>query len=470
MPQLSTVHAPLAHWAARTPLALAIDDGITRLDFATLAQQVAARADVLRQAHPSAVCWVDDTPDASALLLSFLAIIAADRTAAVSDPDWPPTVRAEIIARVAAGVGAEAAPACADAATPFYIGFTSGSSGLPKGFRRNHGSWTSSFEICLQTFGAGAAATMLVPGRLSHSTFLFGALLGLWSGAGIRLQSRFSPSAALDTLARKGDEGAGAMVAVPSQLILMLDLAQRRALPPMPEVRLLMIGGAPWNRSRTPELQALFPQARIVEFYGASETSFMTWTDSDASLPDQIVGQPFANVELRIDAATPATAGLIYVRSPMVFSDYVLLAEQTDQPALLRDGDWLSVRDVGHLDAQGRLHLMGRQQRMLKTQGKNLFPEEVENILATHPAVAAVSVQGSPDAVRGVQVVALLQLRSAVSAAELSTWCRQRLEAYKAPRHFYRCSDWPLTASGKTDHQQLAQRLLTTSTCLTALP
>jgi len=459
MPQLSTVHAPLAHWAARTPLALAIDDGITRLDFATLAQQVAARADVLRQAHPSAVCWVDDTPDASALLLSFLAIIAADRTAAVSDPDWPPTVRAEIIARVAAGVGAEAAPACADAATPFYIGFTSGSSGLPKGFRRNHGSWTSSFEICLQTFGAGAAATMLVPGRLSHSTFLFGALLGLWSGAGIRLQSRFSPSAALDTLARKGDEGAGAMVAVPSQLILMLDLAQRRALPPMPEVRLLMIGGAPWNRARTPELQALFPQARIIEFYGASETSFIAWTDSDAALPDHVVGRPFDNVEVRIDATGPNTPGLIYVRSPMVFNDYVTLQQQADQPALLRDGDWLSVRDVGHLDEQGRLHLLGRQQRMLLAQGKNLFPEEVESVLTAHPAVRAASVQGIPDAVRGVQVAALLQLREAVSAEDLSAWCRARLEPYKVPRRFYVCSDWPLTPSGKSDHKQLALQL-----------
>ena len=458
-PTFDTVHASLTHWAEVTPHTIAIDDGVTRLDFAELAGQVAVRAQRLNQSHPQAVCWVDDVPEsenAAPLLLSFLSIIFANRTAAVGDPDWPPSVREQIFARVAAGVGAETAPAVATAATPFYIGFTSGSSGLPKGFRRNHGSWTSSFDICLESFGAGAGATMLVPGRLSHSTFLFGALLGLWSGAGIRLQSRFSPMAALDMLAR-GE--AGALIAVPSQLILMLDLAQRRALPPMPDVQLLMIGGAPWTRARTPELQALFPRARIIEFYGASETSFIAWTDSDSALPDHVVGKPFSNVEVRIDAPAPNTPGLIYVRSPMVFKDYVTLTEQSDQPALLRDGDWLSVRDVGHLDEQGRLHLLGRQQRMLLAQGKNLFPEEVETVLAAHPAVRAASVQGIPDAVRGVQVAALLQLNDAVSADTLGAWCRERLEPYKIPRRFYVCNDWPLTPSGKSDHKQLAQLL-----------
>ncbi len=456
MPRFDTVHAPLAHWAETTPHTTAIDDGVTRLDFAALAQQVAARATALRQSRSPAVCWVDDTPDASAQLLSFLAIIASGRTAAVSDPDWPTAVRARILARIAAGVGAETALTEAASSSPFYIGFTSGSSGLPKGFRRSHGSWTSSFDICRESFGAGAAATMLVPGRLSHSTFLFGALLGLWSGAGVRLQSRFAAGPALDTLAR-GD--AGAMVAVPSQLILMLELAQRRKLAAMPGVQLLMIGGAPWNRARTPELQQLFPRARIIEFYGASETSFIAWTDSDCDLPDHVVGRPFSNVEVRIDATTPDTPGLIYVRSPMVFSDYVTLKDSDEQPALLRDGDWLSVRDVGHLDELGRLHLLGRQQRMLLAQGKNLFPEEVESVLAAHPAVAAASVQGIPDAVRGVQVAALLKLSGSVSPETLGAWCRERLEPYKVPRRFYACGDWPLTPSGKTDHKQLAQRL-----------
>jgi len=76
--------------------------------------------------------------------------------------------------------------------TPFYIGFTSGSTGLPKGFRRHHRSWAETFRITLQTFGPVAGGRVLAPGRMSHSLFLFGALLGLWSGGGTSVQSRFS--------------------------------------------------------------------------------------------------------------------------------------------------------------------------------------------------------------------------------------------------------------------------------------
>ena len=129
--------------------------------------------------------------------------------------------------------------------------------------------------------------------------------------------------------------------------------------------------------------------------------------------------------------------------------------------AALRDGDWLSVRDMGRLDEQGGLHLMGRQNRMIVTQGKNLFPEELETVLASHPAVAAASAHGLPHPVRGQQVVAVVQRRPgvALTAAELSAWCSARLEAFKRPRAWYVAEPWPQTASGKTDHPALAQAL-----------
>lgn len=169
-----------------------------------------------------------------------------------------------------------------------------------------------------------------------------------------------------------------------------------------------------------------------------------------------MVGRPFANVELRIEPPLP---GLIYVRSPMVFSDYATLTAEEDGTAVLRDGDWLSVRDMGHVDEAGFLHLVGRQQRMLLVQGKNLFPEEVENVLAGHPAIAAASIQGLPHPLRGMEAVALLALSQPVSREELQAWCRDRLEPFKLPRRFYRVDAWPRTPSGKTDHAALARQL-----------
>jgi acyl-CoA synthetase (AMP-forming)/AMP-acid ligase II len=101
---------------------------------------------------------------------------------------------------------------------------------------------------------------------------------------------------------------------------------------------------------------------------------------------------------------------------------------------------------------------------MLVTQAKKLFPEELEAVLEAHPAIARASVHGLPDTLRGVQVVALLQWADSStprpSALELNHWCRQRLEAYKIPRHYWFCPDWKYTASGKTDHLALAKTRL----------
>jgi long-chain acyl-CoA synthetase len=160
----------------------------------------------------------------------------------------------------------------------------------------------------------------------------------------------------------------------------------------------------------------------------------------------------------REDSAPPASPGLIFVRSPMVFTDYVT-PSLAHGVTILRDGEWLSVGDMGHLDADGLLHLVGRQHRMFVVQGKNLFPEEVEQVLTDHPSIAAASVQAVPDAVRGMHAVAVLELIDPVDRATLADWCRTRLEPYKTPRRFLVCADWPRTTSGKTDHTALARCL-----------
>ncbi|MEY4753843.1 MAG: hypothetical protein RJA44_1518 [Pseudomonadota bacterium] len=450
------IHAPLARWALERAEQIALDDGRTRLSFAALHAATSRRAAELQQQGAAATLLVDEDGATLPRLIEFLAIVQSGRCAAVGDPDWTAATRAAVRQTLAGLAQADAGVAAPPGdLAPFYIGYTSGSTGLPKGFRRHHRSWVESLRICLDTFGPDSAARILVPGRLSHSLFLFGMLLGLWSGGGVVLQERFSAAQALATL-QQGDTPC--LIAVPSQLVVMLERAARRQLAPIEGVRLILISGARWMRDRTPALQALFPQARIVEFYGASETSFIAWMDADPDAPAEVVGRPFANVELRIsDRSCSDEPGLIHVRSPMLFIDYV---GPTDASAALRDGDWLSVRDMGRLDAQGRLCMVGRQQRMIVTQGKNLFPEELEAVLAACPGVGGVSVHGVAHPLRGQEVVALLEPQAALpTAAQLSAWCRARLEGYKVPRHYWICPDWPLTASAKTDHARLGQRL-----------
>jgi acyl-CoA synthetase (AMP-forming)/AMP-acid ligase II len=337
---------------------------------------------------------------------------------------------------------------------------------MPKGFRRHHQSWTESLRVCLDTFGADAATCVLAPGRFSHSLFLFGMMLGLWSGAGVVLQERFSASRMIETLQQGRTP---CLVAVPSQLLLMLELAKRRHMAPLVHVRLILISGARWMRHRTAALQALCPNARIVEFYGASETSFMAWMNADAHAPEHAVGRPFSNVHIDIRDVHQGV-GQIFVRSPMLFMDYV--GATPDHTAAVRDGDWLSVRDMGYIDAQGYLCLVGRENRMVVTQGKNLFPEEVESVLAADAQIAHASVHGVPDPIRGQLVVAVLQLQdatTALSAQTLAALCRAKLEAYKVPKRFFVCEAMPQTASGKTDHVAVAHALRENSPCLRPL-
>jgi long-chain acyl-CoA synthetase len=305
----------------------------------------------------------------------------------------------------------------------------------------------------------------MAPGRFSHSLFLFGMVLGLWSGAGVVVQERFSAPRLMDTL-RSGRTPC--LVAVPSQLLMMLELAARREIAPIDGVQLILISGARWMRERTTALQTLFPKARIIEFYGASETSFIAWMDAAPSAPANAVGKPFSNVEIDIRNPTPPLGvGQIFVRSTMLFTNYV--GSMPDNTTAERDGEWLSVRDMGYFDENGLLCLVGRENRMLVTQGKNLFPEEVEAVLMSCPDITQACVLGVPDPIRGQQVVAVIRSHSDVlniTAQQLSDLCRTALERYKVPKRFYICKDWPFTTSGKTDPVALAKAL----PCLIQLP
>lgn len=474
-PTVDLVHAPLAHWAKTRGEAVAIRCGTHSIRFAQLQQQLTQRAQALSQARAPASVLVDAAQALPDRLVDFLGIIASGRCAVVGDPDWPRAVREAVQAALPTQGVDTPAP---QPTSPFYVGYTSGSTGAPKGYRRHHRSWTTSFQACLDAFGADAGSCILAPGRDSHSLFLFGMLLGLWTGGGVEVQEQFSASAALDTL-RSGRTPC--LVAVPSQLLLMMETAQHQNSPPIDAVRLILVSGSRWMRQRTPALQALFPAARIIEFYGASETSFIAWMDTDVQADAAVVGRPFDNVELQIRAPQGEdSAGLIYVRSPMVFMDYVGGAD--DATAALRDGDWICVRDLGYLDAGGRLCVVGRQNRMLVTLGKNLFPEEVESVLERYPGIASASVHGLADPLRGLQVVAIIRWAhsSHVSAhpgpatatiadpmtpahpdaLALKAWCKQQLEGFKTPRKFFVTADWCYTASGKTDHRALGQALL----------
>ena len=159
------VHAPLAHWAQAREQVVAMDDGRTQLTFAQLHAAVAQHADTLTKQHAPATVFVDDQLGIIEQMVAFMGIIHSGRCAAVSDPDWPSAVRDRVQRELGTALTEPSHTHRATPTSPFYIGFTSGSTGMPKGFRRHHQSWTESLRVCLDTFGQDASSCVIAPGR-----------------------------------------------------------------------------------------------------------------------------------------------------------------------------------------------------------------------------------------------------------------------------------------------------------------
>ena len=117
--------------------------------------------------------------------------------------------------------------------------------------------------------------------------------------------------------------------------------------------------------------------------------------------------------------------------------------------------DAISVGDMGYLDDDGYLFLRGRGDRMLVYAGKNIYPEEIEQVLQSHPLIANAAVLPVPDEMRGQRLLALLCCRDEIPQKKtLIHYCQRRLSHYKVPTLYLHCSTWPTTRSGKTDSQK----------------
>lgn len=400
-----------------------------------------------------------NTPE---FLAYFLACARSGRTAAVIDPAWPASRIADVLAAVSpdlvcdADFAAKAVPQGAAVRgpqpaptneTPFYVGFTSGSTGRPKGYVRSHRSWVASFEGDAVEFGLCAEDVVLAPGSMAHSLFLYAAVHALHIGATVLMSRAFRPDRALQMGAAWR---ATVVYGAPTQWRMLAE--QGRGC--LPGVRWAFSSGAKWFSSGNDDLRRLVPNARFVEFYGASELSFVTVRKSGDGCPEDAVGRPFSGVDIQIRRADGAPcsigeAGRIFVKSEYLFSGYVCGARAPDAI----DGA-MTIGDLGFVDTDGFLHLVGRENRMIVTSGKNVYPEEIEAALLRFPGVQGAAVFGVPDVRRGERIVALLLLHegAGVRRRDLSAHLRSSLPLAFVPRIICIAQNWRWTASGKTDH------------------
>jgi O-succinylbenzoic acid--CoA ligase len=150
-------------------------------------------------------------------------------------------------------------------------------------------------------------------------------------------------------------------------------------------------------------------------------------------------GKPLPGVELGVGAD-----GEILVRGGMV------------APKALSSDGWLHTGDLGRLDDDGALHVLGRLKELILTGGENVAPLEVEAALLEHPAVADAGVAGLPDRDWGEAVTGFVVLREPADPDELRAWCRERLEPFKVPKAIHAVERLPRNAGGKLLRDRLA--------------
>lgn len=364
------------------------------------------------------------------------------------DPDWI------LLAR---GDAPGEAPPQATPAGPFYVGFTSGSSGRPKAFVRSHRSWWESFQRFDDVCPIRTPGTVLVPGPLSSSHFLFGALHGLHIGATVELMSssEYSPRQLSQRIA--DGEPPAAVFVVPTMLEQMA--RDGSAVDAAPER--IFCAGAHLDATLRERVGKRFPTSSLVEYYGASELSFVAiHVDGDGTPPGS-VGRAFPGVEISIrdddDRELPrGETGVIFARSALTFMGYRGTPPESGA-RVLADG-WVSVGDRGALDADGYLAVVGRGSSLIITGGANVQPEEVEAAVAACPGVAACVVVGVPDPKWGeVVCAAVVPAPGAVMERRvLRGQLAESLSRYKRPRRYViLAGPLPLGRTGKVDRERV---------------
>lgn len=324
---------------------------------------------------------------------------------------------------------------------PFYMGFTSGSTGEPKAFIRSQNSWVASFDCTCVDFQINESDSVLIPGPLIHSHFLYGAISTLYLGGTVYLMEKFSAKQALAFIE---SDPITVIYVVPTMIAAFLK-EDHNIKKPMK----ILSSGAKWEENSKQEIRKVFMNLTMYEFYGASELSFVTvLSDVDSTRKPGSVGKPCHNVEIQIRRMDGACAkrnepGKIYVKSEMIFIGYL-----HDQQNRVRDEQgWITVDDMGYLDEDGYLFIAGREKNMILYGGINIFPEEIEKVLAMHPDVEEAAVVGLQDAYWGQVVVAAV--KGSASLMELKKFCRENLASFKIPRKWIFVNELPHTTSGK---------------------
>lgn len=354
---------------------------------------------------------------------------------------------------VAPSVDAEDQPA---------LSYTGGTTGKPKGVMATYRSSAAMAQIMVTEWQWPDEVRHLVCTPLSHAGASFFVPLLLRGGSMVVLPA-FEAGAVLDAIAQYRIT---TVMLVPSMLYALLD-HPRFAETDLSSLETIFYGASPMSPARLKEaLERLGPI--FFQFYGQTEgpqtVCVLRKEEHDPANPGRLAScgrpVPWVRVALLDDEGAevpPGEPGELCVRGPLVMKGYWHKPEET---ARALQGDWLHTGDVARRDEGGFLTIVDRKKDMIVSGGFNVYPREVEDVIATHPSVAAVGVVGVPDETWGEAVKAVVVLRpgKTLDGDELMALVKEHKGSHHAPKSVDVVESLPLSPLGKPDKKALRAR------------
>jgi acyl-CoA synthetase (AMP-forming)/AMP-acid ligase II len=437
-------------------------------------------ADVLALVEPAAIA-----ADAEFTVLSESATsILCESATSLSESAAPELTRKVIIGSTAAGpvpdgwgsaaslTGAVPPRPALSAGDVLALVHTSGTTGKAKAIPLRHGALLVSvagFALEIGDQVAGSRHLQILP--LFHLGGFGQCMQALLTAGTVYVHSGFSPPAVIDAIERDRIEF---FTAGPSLIDMLVAEINRRksggGAPDLNSLKEIAYGTAPITpTSLTAAIEAF--GCRLRQIYGNSESQSMI---SLLAPEDHQPGHPHLASAGRVSfgwevkiadpgdqagAAEPVgTTGEILIRGECLFSGYWRDPQATK--AAFTDDGWYRTGDIGRLTEDGYLYILDRARDMVISGGENVFPAEVEAVLARHPAVAEVAVIGRPDPLWGETVHAVVRPAAGaqVSAQDLISFCRDRLAHFKCPKSVELSGPLPRTTTGKVLKRELRAR------------
>jgi len=343
--------------------------------------------------------------------------------------------------------GSPTTPVPSPGMPPKIILLTSGTTGTPKGAPRAEPRGLAAMGTLLSRMPFRPGVTVL-PAPMFHTLGFANMLFSFALGSTIVLHRHFSPPQVLEDLHR---HRANALIAVPIMLQRMVDLGDAAfAERDLSALRVIFVAGSQLGADLATRCLKSFGPV-VYNMYGSTEVAYATVaTPEDLAVEPGCVGRPFRGVTVKLfddngDEVPTGRTGRIFVGNAFQFEGYTGGGDKERIQGLMSSGD------VGHFDAEGRLFIDGRDDDMIVSGGENVFPAEVEELLAAHPAIREAAAVGVPDEAFGQRLAAFVVLHTGqvLSPDEVKDHVKENLARYKVPRSVRFLDELPRNPTGK---------------------